>query len=43
MKSKIFKLASIGIATMVGAYLSVRYLENEMEKCFNERKNTIDE
>lgn len=42
MKTKIIKLASIGITTVIGAYLSVRYIENEMEKCFNERRNTID-
>lgn len=39
MKSKLFKVASISITTMIGAYLSIKYLENEMEKCFNERRN----
>ena len=40
MRSKLFKVASIGITTMIGAFLSIKYLENEMDKCFNERRNS---
>ena len=32
MRSKLFKVASIGITTMIGAFLSIKYLENEKNK-----------
>lgn len=40
MKTRLIRAASIGITTVLGAFLSIRYVENEMERCFNERKST---
>lgn len=42
MKRKTIAVVSLGLTSLVGTYLSLRYISTEIEKCFNERRSTID-